>query len=303
MRNNILTLLFICAISLFKHAQAQEINATVNVLSPNVQMTNKEVFTTLETSIRDFVNSYQWTSLQYAEEERIDCAFILTITSYQNNVFSGSMQVQYSRPIYNSDYNSPVLNYIDNDLKFSYIINAPLQYQPNTHQSNLTSMLAFYCNLIIGLDRSTYIKNGGETFFKQLQNIVSNAQSDGSASGWRSFDGNKSRYWLSDNLNSPAFDPIKEGLYQYHRNGMDNMYDPARQQQAKTVIRDMLISLQAIFQKRPNALLLNTFFDAKSDEIVSIFKDGPKVDVNALINTLKQIDAGRTNKYETILEK
>jgi hypothetical protein len=153
--------------------------------------------------------------------------------------------------------------------------------------------------MIIGLDRCTFEPGGGEPFFNQMQNIVSMAQSGGS-SGWRSFDGTKSRYWLSDNLNSSAFDPIQTCLYNYHRNGLDLMYDPAQQLVAKNTISAALISLQPIFQKRPNALMLNTFFDAKSDEIVNIFKDGPQVDLSALIATLKLIDAGRTNKYETL---
>jgi hypothetical protein len=298
MRKTIYTFLILLA-GLGKNAAAQELNATVNILSPAVQMTNKQIFETLETSIRQFVNSYKWTNLNYELEERIDCAFILTINNYDNNTFSGTMQVQYSRLIYNSDYNSPVLSFIDKDLVFNYIINEPLEYQPNSNISNLTSLLAFYCNMIIGIDRCTFEPNGGEIYFNQMQNIVSMAQSSG-VPGWRSFDGTKARYWLSDNLNSPAFEPIIDCFYQYHRNGLDNMYDPSQQLASKTIIKDAIVSLQAVFQKRPNALLLNTFFDAKSDEIVSIFSDGPKLDLSTLISSLKQMDAGRTNKYDEL---
>lgn len=283
-------------------SQAQEINATVNVLSPNIQMTNKQVFTTLETAIRNFLNAQKWTNLKYEPEERIDCSFILTINSYSSNNFSGIIQIQYSRPIFNSDYNSPVINFIDNDLSFSYIENAPLEYQPNAQVNNLTSILAFYSYLIIGADRNTMMPKGGEKFYKRMLDIVNVAQSDGSASGWRSFDGNKSRYWLSDNLNSPAFKPIKDCWYQYHRKGLDLMSDPNQQEQAKTNIRNALIAIQAVHQKRPNSALTNSFFDAKSDEIVSIFKEGPEMDINGLVNTLKQVDAGRTNKYETLIK-
>ncbi len=282
-------------------ASGQEINATVTVLSPNIQMTNKQVFTTMETAIREFVNTFQWTNLQYEPEERIECAFVLTITKYGGGTaFGGNLQVQYSRPIFNADYKSPVLNFIDNDVAFSYVENQPLDYQPNTHLSNLTSILAFYCNLIIGLDRETMEQGAGEPYFAQIQNIVTTAQSDGTASGWRSFDGNKTRFWLSDNLNSPAFQPIVDALYYYHRQGLDLMYEPSKQQQAKTTMRDAILGIQAVYQKRPNALLINVFFDAKSDEIVAVFGDGPQVDIQGLINTLKQIDAGRTNKYDEL---
>lgn len=290
---------FISFIGLF--VQAQEINATFTVLSPNIQMTNKQIFTTMETALRNFVNTYQWTNLKYEVEEQIECAFVLTITNYSGGTaFGGNLQVQYSRPVYNSDYKSPVLNFIDNDIAFSYIENQPLDYQPNTHLSNLTSILAFYCNLIIGLDRESMQQGSGLPFFAQIQNIVTAAQSDGGASGWRSFDGNKTRFWLSDNLNSPAFEPIISAYYHYHRQGMDLMYDPNNHQQAKTNMRDAILGIQAVYQKRPNALLINTFFDAKSDEIVAIFNDGPQVDIQGMINALKQMDAGRTNKYEQL---
>jgi hypothetical protein len=279
----------------------QEINATVTVLSPNIQMTNKQVFTTMETAIRDFVNSFQWTNLEYEVEERIECAFVITINNYGGGTtFGGNLQVQYSRPVFNSDYNSPVFNYIDNDIGFTYVENQPLDYQPNNHISNLTSILAFYCNLIIGLDRESMQQGAGTPFFTQIQNIVTAAQSDGGASGWRSFDGNKSRFWLSDNLNSPAFQPIVDALYYYHRQGMDLMHDPANQQNAKTTMRDAIMGIQDVFQKRPNALLINTFFDAKSDEIVAVFSDGPQVDIQNMVNALKQMDAGRTDKYERL---
>lgn len=292
-------IVFLLCISVFR-VDAQEIRATVNILSPNIQMTNKEVFTTLETAIRDFVNAYQWSSLKLEDNERIDASFIMTINSYQNNTFSGIIQVQYSRPIFNSGYNSPVLSYVDNDLRFNYIINQPLEYQANNHLSNLTSILAFYCNMIIGLDRETMQRGAGAPYFKQMQTIVSNAQNDAAATGWRSFDGQKSRYWLMDNITSPAFEPLLLCLYSYHRLGLDEMYDTDKHLAAKTTIRDALISLQAVFQKRPNALLLNTFFDAKSNEIVSIFSDGPELDIRNLVTVLKQVDAGRTNKYDAL---
>jgi len=296
-----LNVLFFCVTIFFATTtSAQELRSKVSILSPNVQMTNKEIFTTLETAVMEFVNSYKWTELKFEENERIDCSFIFTISAYspQNNLFSGSLQVQYSRPVFNSSYNSPLINFTDNDLRFTYIINQQLEYQPNNHISNLTSLLAYYAYFIIGLDQATFIKNGGSLYFATMQQIVSNAQSDASATGWRSFDGNKARFWLSDNLNSPAFAALINGYYTYHRLGMDLMNESGKQSIAKSNIRDMLMTLQDIWQKRPNALLLTSFFDAKSDEIVSIFSGGPEMDINTLKDMLKQIDAGRTSKYE-----
>jgi hypothetical protein len=270
----------------------------VVVLSPTIQATNKQVFTTLERAIGDFVNAYKWSNLEYAQEERIKVSFIFNITAYNPpSSFGGNLQVQYSRPVYKSDYSSPVLNFMDSDIGFAYIENQPLDYQPNAHISNLTSILAFYCNAILGMDHASMQRGGGEAFFSQLQNIVSNAQSDNTATGWRSFDGTKSRYWLMDNLTSSAFEPILDAYYTYHRLGMDQMHDATKQQQAKETMRDAILSFQAVFQKRPNALLITSFFDAKSDEIVSVFGDGPPIDIANLIAALKQLDAGRTSKY------
>ena len=299
MRSRIL--LFVLVVSSFGRLWAQEFQATVVVLSPTIQATNKQVFTTLERAIGDFVNSYKWSNLEYAQEERIQVSFIFTITSYNPpSAFAGNLQVQYSRPIYKSDYNSPVLNFMDSDIGFAYIENQPLDYQPNAHISNLTSILAFYCNLIIGMDRCSMQQGAGEPFFAKLQNIVSNAQSDGVATGWRSFDGAKSRYWLMDNITSPAFEPILDAYYSYHRLGLDIMYDASKQQKAKETMRDAILSFQAVFQKRPNAILITSFFDAKSDEVVSVFGGGPQIDLKGLVNTLKQIDAGRSSKYEAL---
>jgi hypothetical protein len=144
------------------------------------------------------------------------------------------------------------------------------------------------------------IKGGGEPFFQQMQVIVGNAQSDATASGWRSFDGNKTRFWLNENLNSASFDPFKDCLYFYHRMGLDMMNETEKHLLAKSTIRDGVISLLPIFQKRPNTLMLNAFFDAKSDEIVNIFSGGPEVDVREMVTALKQMDAGRSNKYESL---
>jgi hypothetical protein len=291
-------LLFVFLASSIGKLCAQEFQATVVVLSPTIQATNKQVFTTLERAIGDFVNAYKWSNLEYAQEERIKVSFIFNITAYNPpSSFGGNLQVQYSRPVYKSDYSSPVLNFMDSDIGFAYIENQPLDYQPNAHISNLTSILAFYCNAILGMDHASMQRGGGEAFFSQLQNIVSNAQSDNTATGWRSFDGTKSRYWLMDNLTSSAFEPILDAYYTYHRLGMDQMHDATKQQQAKETMRDAILSFQAVFQKRPNALLITSFFDAKSDEIVSVFGDGPPIDIANLIAALKQLDAGRTSKY------
>jgi hypothetical protein len=192
------------------------------------------------------------------------------------------------------------LNYIDNDITFNYIENQPLEYVENQHESNLTSILSFYSFLVIALDKDTYLLEGGEMYYTKAQNVVSMAQSDGSAKGWKSFDGSKNRFWLIDNLMNSGFSDIRSCYYNYHLNGLDRMWNEDNQIAAKGVINQSLLDLKTIYEKRPNAFILQMFFDAKSDEIVNIFKSGPSMDTKQLVTVLKLIDSGRSSKYEGI---
>jgi hypothetical protein len=269
----------------FATAQAQELRAVVKVLSPEVQATNKDIFQALESSIDNFLNGTTWTEYKYSDEERIECSYILTIKSLNGNKFDANLQVQYSRPVFGSKYNSPVLNILDKDVVFSYQENEPIDFQQNTYTTNLSSILAFYAYTIIGADRSTFKANGGDAEFAIAQNIVTTAQSGGGASGWKSFDGTKNRFWISDQLNSPVFEPLKECWYLYHRQGLDLMYKQDNHEQALNTISTALQKLNEPNQKRPNSFVLNIFFDAKHTEIVNIFSQASSFGVDTKIIT------------------
>jgi hypothetical protein len=295
-------LLLLLSILLVNTAYSQELRAVVKVLSPEVQATNKDIFQALESSIDNFLNGTTWTDYKYSDEERIECSYIITVKSLNGNKFDANLQVQYSRPIYGSKYNSPVLNILDKDVVFSYQENEPIDFQQNTYTTNLSSILAFYAYTIIGTDRTTFKANGGDNEFAIAQSIVTTAQSGGGASGWKSFDGTKNRFWIADQLNSPVFEPVKECWYLYHRQGLDLMYKVENHEQALNTVSSALQKLSDPNQKRPNSFLLNIFFDAKHTEIVNVFSQASSlgIDTKSLQSTLETIDQGHSSDYENL---
>jgi hypothetical protein len=192
------------------------------------------------------------------------------------------------------------VNIIDNDVRFQYLENDRLEFVQNTHTSNLTSILAFYVQVILGMDHDSFEKGSGEDFYVRAQSIVNNAQNDPLGVGWRNSDGNTNRFWLADNLLNPAFKGITDAYYDYHRNGLDKMHSVADQKKAKELIARTIANLRVVHQKRPNSYLMNIFFDAKVNEIVQIFSNGPDIDVSQMIETLKLVDANNSQQYEKI---
>ncbi len=291
------TILFITLAFSSQHVKAQELNAQVQVISSNIQATNRQIYTTLETAVREFLNNRKWTNESYTPDERISCQFILNLTGRNGDQFSGDLQVLYSRPIYKSGYNSPVLVIRDNSFAFQYLEFDRLDFAINTNLSNLTSILAYYAYTVIGLDHDTYELRGGSPYYEKAQTIVGNAQG-GAYSGWSSFDDNRNRFWLMDNLTSPAFDNYRAMLYQYHRLGLDLMYEPSRQKTAKEIIKSALLGLEEVNKQRRNSYLMQVFFDTKSQEIQNIFNGGEPTDLVKLKELLIELDATNASKYE-----
>ncbi len=269
----------------------------MQVISSNIQATNRQIYTTLETAVREFLNNRKWTNESYTPDERISCQFILNLTGRNGDQFSGDLQVLYSRPIYKSGYNSPVLVIRDNSFAFQYLEFDRLDFAINTNLSNLTSILAYYAYTVIGLDHDTYELRGGSPYYEKAQTIVGNAQG-GAYSGWSSFDDNRNRFWLMDNLTSPAFDNYRAMLYQYHRLGLDLMYEPSRQKTAKEIIKSALLGLEEVNKQRRNSYLMQVFFDTKSQEIQNIFNGGEPTDLVKLKELLIELDATNASKYE-----
>ncbi|MAH81977.1 MAG: DUF4835 domain-containing protein [Flavobacteriaceae bacterium] len=276
---------------------AQELRCEVIINSDLVNQTNQQIFSTLQQSIQEFMNSQVWTSQNWNSEEKINCSLILNLTDYNDDKFKGTLQVQSQRTVYDTNYSSPILNFQDLDISFNYQEFQPLFYNSNVYESNLISILSFYAYIIIGLDADTFKLKGGELFFSFAQKISNLAQQSNN-SGWLSSGNRKNRYWLVDSILSNAFLDFRITYYKYHRNGLDLMTKD--QIKAKTNLAGSLIHLSDLNNRRPNSFLIQMFFDAKSQEIVNVFSEGPTVDIISTRNILKNIAPFFNNKWKEI---
>ena len=279
----ILILFLISGFSLSLHAQ--ELNCTVTVNSDQVSQTNQQIFKTLERSLNDFVNKNKWTNRTYQENERVNCQMFITITNYDSNRFEGNIQIQSSRPVYNTSYDSSIFNYKDSDFNFEYIEFQPLIFNKNVFESNLIGVVSYYAYIILGLDADTFALEGGTESFRIAQQITTQAQGS-NFSGWDQ-NSDRSRFELIDNLLSNTYREYRIAMYNYHRKGLDILGD--NNSTGKQVIAGTMKLFETMIKRRPNAFLIQTFFDAKADEIQSIFSDGPKVDIVELKETLNAV--------------
>lgn len=277
--------------------KAQELNCTVKVNFERITDVNPQIFKSLERSLTDFVNNTKWSSKGFGRNERIDCTMFINVSGFSNNTFSATLQVQSSRPVYNSTYASPLLNYMDKDFNFRYIENENLFYNPNSYDSNLVAMIAFYANMIIGLDADSYKKEGGTPYYEAAQNVVALAQSGG-FKGWNQQDGNQNRYFLVYDMLSNTYTPLREALYEYHYAGLDRMAE--NQKLAKETIIASMKTISKVHSVRPNSFLMRVFFDAKSDELVSIFSGGPIIVTTEFKETLNRISPLNSSKWNNI---
>jgi hypothetical protein len=290
-------IILIVLVFLFVGVDAQELNCTVKVNFEQVAGSNNQVFKTLELALSDFVNKTSWTTQKVKSHERINCSMFINITEYGANQFKASIQVGSSRPIYNSIYSSPVFNYNDTDFNFEYTEFQLLNYNPNSFDSNLISVVAFYCQIIIGMDADTYKQDGGNTYYEAAQEITNVAQSSG-YKGWNQGDTNQNRFWLVNNIMSNTFVQFREALYTYHFEGLDQMHSNLKL--GKDKIIDAISKLSYMELNRPNSFLTRVFFDAKSDEVVSIFTGGPTIDTESLVNKLFTISPMNSGKWSEI---
>ena len=289
-------MLFVC---LSYSTSAQDLNAQVKVISGKVQTSNRHIFQSLETAMKDFLNGRKWCADQVLPAERFDCNFVITLSNWDgNSAFSGELQVQSSRPVYNSGYSSPLLNMNDKDFDFTYAEGQTLDYSDQTFTSNLASVMAFYAYVIIGMDYDSFSPLGGTLYFQAAQNVALNAQANGSYKGWKAFDGSTNRYWLSENLNNKAYNNLRSFIYTYHRQGLDQMADNAAK--GRKVIVDALPDLSKVDRTRLGAMFPLVFFTAKSDELVAIFSKADSRERTDAVNILSQADPANGSKYQGI---
>ncbi|GIZ07658.1 DUF4835 family protein [Flavobacterium sp. UMI-01] len=276
--------------------QAQQLNCTITVNSERVANTNQSVYKTLQTTLTEFVNKTDWTGKSLKQNERINCSMYITISSNNSDQFVATLQVQSSRPIYNSSYSSPIFNFNDKDFNFRYTEFENLIFNPNGFESNLVSVVSFYAYVILGLDAESFVSKSGDVHFAMAQNIANNAQ-QGGYKGWNQADGFQSRYFLINDLLSPTFFEIRNTITDYHT-GLDTMTKDTKS--AKEKIKGALVNISKLNSSKPNAFLTRVFFDAKSDEIVSIFSGGPSVSITDLVESLNKTSPMNTTKWENI---
>lgn len=276
---------------------SQELKCNVQVNYNQITNANTQIFRTMQTHLTDFLNNTKWTTKKFTPNELIDCSMYITVNSYDNNILNCSIQIQSSRPGYNSSYNTPILNINDKDFTFDYIENQQLNFNKDVYNSELLSTLAFYAYVIIGLDADTFELNGGDSSLKIAQNIVNIAQST-NRTGWVQGNNKQNRYYLITDLLAPNFEAYRKTLYTYHLQGIDNMADDTKK--GKENINKAVLDLSTINKTRPNSYLMRLFFDAKADEIVSVFSDGPNVNTTELKETLSRISPLNNSKWSLI---
>ncbi len=306
MRKYIL-LIFIVLLGFTNILKAQELNCNVQVVSAlkgSASSDDKTTFDELKKRVYEFLNSRKWTSDVFQTSERIECSLTINVTEkLSSEEFKATIQVQSKRPIFNSTYNSTILSFIDENFHFKFSKSLPLEFSENSYSSNITSVLAFYAYMIIGLDYETYSLKGGQAYLQKAQQVVNYAQSSGE-DGWNATDSKaksifSDRYWLIENLLNGSLESTREFLYKYHRFGLDIMAD--KMEDGRKVMQESLTLLQAVHEQKPNSLIVQTLVGAKSDELIKTFSKAP-ADVKASVSTLlKRIDSPNAAKYQAIL--
>lgn len=278
---------------------SQELNCFVTLNTSSIQGSNKDVFTTLQNAIRDFMNNTVWTNNVFEANERIECNLMFNLTNEVSaGVYKCTISVQARRPVYGSSYNTVMLNYVDEEIQFKYVEFDPIEYSENTYQSNLSSLLAYYAYLIIGLDYDSFSLKGGTPYFQKADKIVYNAQSSGE-NGWKAAQSKerRNRYWLITNIMDDGFGPLREFNYTYHRLGLDVLESSI--DKGRLVIREALLDLEPLFNEKPDLGMyyFQVVLDSKADEIVQIFSAAPQDDKSRIYALMVKIDPGNITKY------
>lgn len=293
---------FILIILLNLSSYSQELSCLVSINTSSIQGTNKEIFNTLRDAISDFMNNRIWTNNLFEVNERIECNINLNITDeITAGDYSATLSVQARRPVYGTSYNSVLLNYFDDAVKFEYTEFDPLEFSETSHINNLTSILAYYAYVIIGLDYDSFSLYGGTPYFQKSEKIVNNAQS-ASYGGWKAFEarGRDNRYWLINNLIDESYEPLRQFNYSYHRLGLDLLDNSV--DRGRLVIKEAILDLQKFNKSKPDPFMhyFQVVLESKATEIVQIFSEAPQVDKQRIYTIMTEIDPANSSKYEAL---
>jgi len=306
MRKNILFIsLFFCVINCIR---GQELQAKISVNSSRIGSTvDKKIFSTLQTQLTNFMNSRRWTNDQFAENEKIECNFVINLESTSEpTVYQASLIIQAARPVYNSTYQSAIVNFQDQDFTFKYVEYQAIDFNDNRVQgndattANLTAVFAYYAYLIIGLDYDSFSPKAGDPYFQKAQNIVNNAPESSNINGWRAFDGIRNRYWLCENLVNSRNNILHDVIYSYYRSGLDKLYENDKESRANVL--QALTQLQAFNHEFPNTMFVDFFMQTKYLELVGVFKNGTSDDKVKALDLLNKLDIANSSRYKDELK-
>ncbi len=291
-------LVILVIIPLMGHSQ--ELNCNVQISAQMIQGSNREIFENMQRDIYDFMNNTIWTNNVFSYSERIDCNILINLTDQlSGDEFRGTIQIQLRRPVFNTTYNSTILNFVDNNFQFRYVEFQTLEFDPTTHRFNLISVLAYYTYMILGFDYDTFSPLGGTEFFQMAEKIVTNAQNAPEA-GWKPFDGsrNRNRYWLVKNVLNKEYENVRLFNYEYYMRGLDLM--ESKIGEARMNLSESLKLLQEVFRKRPDPYMyfLQIVIDAKSDELINIYSGAYPEEKGRVLLILNEIDPANKAKYE-----
>ena len=265
---------------------AQVLNCKVSVNADLVDQTNSEIFETLERQLNEFVNATSWVDIRTEDYNKINCTMLITIENYVNNEFQANLQIQSSRPVFGSSYVTPLLNRKDDDFNFSYKEFESLNFNPNSTNTSLVSLICYYVFVILGVDADSFVLFGGDPYYEQARKIVDLSQTN-RFSGWKQSEKKTNRYWLIDQLTTKPFSLFRQAIYDYHLNGLDVMVNLP--EVGKQTISKSISDLKSLSESRPNSLVVQLFFDTKSDEIVQIYSGGPSFETSQLREDLNRI--------------
>ncbi len=285
------SLTFLILISFPVSMLGQELNCKVTINADQIQTSDRGIFKDMERAIANFMSTRKWTGDTYKNYERINCSVFLNISRMPSiGTFSASAQITLARPVYNSNYETVLFNFADREWEFEYIESLPLEYNDNAYISNLTSMLAYYAYIILGMDYDSFSERGGDPFFQNALTVVNNAQSS-NRPGWQSIGSTRNRYNLIENLNNPQMAELRKSLYRYHRLGLDN-FDKTPDE-SRLIVLNVLKTVKNVWQIYPSSIFVISFFDAKSNELVNVFSEGNLAVRREAYDILTVVDAKR----------
>lgn len=279
--------------------KAQELKCEVRVNSTQVEGSDKTVFQSLQTALYEFLNNTKFTDINFRQNEKIECSILVNIKSRDNDYMTGEINIALSRPVYKTNYNSPMFNYIDRKFYFEYMDGQPLDFNPNSYNP-LTSTIAYYVYLLLGLDFDSFSLYGGDPFFAMAESIANSAPQDpGTDNGWNST-GRQNRYTLISDINSQSYRPLRQFIYEYNRLGLDVMSE--KPDEGREVILNSLSHLQSVYERNSMCFFLQLLIESKRDEIIQVFSQGSQKEKTLASNTMKAIDPSQSSKYDAILQ-